>query len=195
LTPRRVVVYFAISAHRGSHYPIHTNLQEELVARSLNKAILIGNLGADPEVRTMASGTKVAEFSVATSRQWNDRNGQQQEKTEWHRIVAWGYSPEKDGLAGVAERFLKKGDRVYVEGQIEYRSYEAKDGSGTRYITEIRASEMIMLSGREGGSSSGGGDFGGRQQSRERAPAAKQGGGEYDDFQTPPLEEDDDLPF
>lgn len=165
------------------------------MARSLNKATLIGNLGADPEVRTVASGTKVAEFSVATSRQWSDRNGQQQEKTEWHRVVAWGYSPDKDGLAGVAERFLKKGDRVYVEGSIEYRSYEAKDGSGTRYITEIRASEMIMLSGREGGSS--GGDFGGgaRSQSRERAPAAKQSRNDYDDFQAPPLEEDDDLPF
>jgi single-strand DNA-binding protein len=166
------------------------------VARSLNKVTLIGNLGADPEVRTVASGTKVAEFSVATSRQWTDRNGQQQEKTEWHRIVAWGYSPDKDGLAGVAERFLKKGDRVYVEGPIEYRSYEAKDGSGTRYVTEIRAAEMIMLSGREGGSS--GGDFGGgarQQPNRERAAAGKQSRGDYDDFQAPPLEDDDDLPF
>jgi single-strand DNA-binding protein len=183
-----------MSAHRSFRIPTRTNPQEVLVARSLNKAILIGNLGADPEVRTVASGTKVAEFSVATSRQWTDRNGQQQEKTEWHRIVAWGYSPDKDGLAGVAERFLKKGDRVYVEGQIEYRSYEAKDGSGTRYITEIRAAEMIMLSGREGGAS--GGDLGGsRQPSRERSPAGKQSRGDYDDFQTPPLEEDDDLPF
>jgi single-strand DNA-binding protein len=166
------------------------------VSRSLNKAILIGNLGADPEVRTVSSGTKVADFSVATSRQWTDRNGQQQEKTEWHRIVAWGFSPEKDGLAGVAERFLKKGDRVYIEGQIEYRSYEAKDGSGTRYTTEIRASDMIMLSSREGGSS-GGSDFGGgrQQPSRDRAAAGKQGRGDYDDFQAPPLEEDDDLPF
>jgi single-strand DNA-binding protein len=168
------------------------------VARSLNKAILIGNLGNDPEVRTIPSGTKVAEFSVATSRQWNDRNGQQQEKTEWHRIVAWGYTPDKDGLAGVAERFLKKGDRVYIEGQIEYRSYEDKDGV-TKYITEIRASEMIMLSGREGG---GGGDAGGGrpQQQRERAPAGRGGGkpqgSDYDDFQAPPFgDEDDDLPF
>lgn len=98
------------------------------MSRSLNKAMIIGNLGADPEVRSVGSGTKVAEFSVATSRQWTGRDGQQQEKTEWHRIVAWGFNPEKDGLAGVAERFLKKGDRVYVEGQIEYRSYDDKEG-------------------------------------------------------------------
>lgn len=176
------------------------------MARSLNKAILIGNLGADPEVRVIPSGTKVAEFSVATSRQWNDRNGQQQEKTEWHRIVAWGFSPDKDGLAGVAERFLKKGDRVYIEGSIEYRSYEDKEGN-TRYVTEIRANDMIMLSGREGGA---GGDFGGRGDSgfragsgaarggsRERAPAGGKpsSGGDYDDFQAPPFSDDDDLPF
>ena len=174
------------------------------MARSLNKVMLIGNLGNDPEVRTVGSGTKVAEFSVATSRQWNDRNGQQQEKTEWHRIVAWGYSPDKDGLAGVAERFLHKGDRVYVEGQIEYRSYEDKEGV-TKYITEIRANEMVMLSGKEGGAS-GGGSFGGSQERPARAAApAKQGGARgqgggkqqagYDDFPTPDFPEDDDLPF
>jgi single-strand DNA-binding protein len=172
------------------------------VARSLNKATLIGNLGADPEVRTVSSGTKVAEFSVATSRQWTDRNGQQQEKTEWHRVVAWGYSAEKEGLAGVAERFLKKGDRVFIEGQIEYRSYEDKDGN-TRYVTEIRANDMIMLSGREGGGQ-GGGDFSGRSaagsgsSSAPRGRAAAGSGGRnagYDDFETPSIGDDDDLPF
>lgn len=181
------------------------------MARSLNKATLIGNLGNDPDVRTLGSGTKVAEFSVATSRQWNDKNGQQQEKTEWHRIVAWGYSPDKDGLAGVAERFLKKGDRVYVEGQIEYRSYEDKDGV-TKYITEIRANEMIMLSGREGGGGGGGGDFGGGSSyggarggggggGRERAAASgggkkpQAGAGGYEGFEAPAMDDDDDLPF
>lgn len=170
------------------------------MARSLNKAILIGNLGNDPDVRTVSSGTKVAEFSVATSRQWNGRDGQKQEKTEWHRVIAWGYSPDKDGLAGVAERFLKKGERVYVEGQIEYRSYEDKDGV-TKYITEIRASELIMLGAREGG---GGGDY---ESSAPRARAAsgggnrggggnKGGGGrDYEDFQAPAFDDDDDLPF
>lgn len=174
------------------------------MARSLNKVMLIGNLGSDPDVRTVASGTKVAEFSVATSRQWNDRNGQQQEKTEWHRIVAWGYSPDKDGLAGVAERYLHKGDRVYVEGQLEYRSYEDKEGV-TKYITEIRANEMVMLSGKDGGQGGGGGGgYGGGSQ--ERAPRAaspaKPAGGKggkqqpgYDDFSAPDMGGDDDLPF
>jgi single-strand DNA-binding protein len=167
--------------------------------------MLIGNLGSDPDVRTVGSGTKVAEFSVATSRQWNDRNGQQQEKTEWHRIVCWGYSPDKDGLAGVAERFLKKGDRVYVEGSIEYRSYEDKEGV-TKYVTEIRASEMVMLSGREGGGASGGYGGGGSQERSprpQRAPAPSGGGkgkpkgegGGYEDFEPEPFPEDDDLPF
>jgi single-strand DNA-binding protein len=159
------------------------------VSRSLNKATIIGNLGADPDVRTVSSGTKVAEFSVATSRQWTGRDGQQQEKTEWHRIVAWGYSPDKDGLAGVAERFLKKGDKVYVEGQIEYRSYDDKEGN-TRYVTEIRAAELIMLGGRDGGGSSASPRGGGREK------AAVKSGGSYDDFEAPAMsEEDDDLPF
>lgn len=157
------------------------------MSRSLNKATIIGNLGADPEVRTISSGTKVADFSVATSRQWTGRDGQQQEKTEWHKIIAWGFSPDKDGLAGVAERFLKKGDRVYVEGQIEYRSYDDKDGN-TRYVTEIRASELIMLGGREGGASDSAPRGGGREK------AAVKGGG-YDDFVAPAIEDDDDLPF
>lgn len=159
------------------------------MSRSLNKAMIIGNLGSDPDVRTVGSGTKVAEFSVATSRQWRGRDGQDQEKTEWHRIVAWGFSAEKDGLAGVAERFLKKGDRVYVEGQIEYRSYEDKEGV-TKYITEIRASELIMLGGREGGAS----DYGSRSSGRPKA-AAKTSGGGYDDFEAPSMDDDDDLPF
>ena len=165
------------------------------MSRSLNKAMIIGNLGNDPDVRTVGSGTKVAEFSVATSRQWTGRDGQQQEKTEWHRIVAWGITPDKDGIAGVAERYLKKGDRVYVEGSIEYRSYENKEGQ-TVYVTEIRASDLVMLGGRDSG---GGSDSGGSSR-RERTPAAASGGGKkgstesYDDF--PPLEnEEDDLPF
>jgi single-strand DNA-binding protein len=110
------------------------------VARSLNKATIIGNLGADPEVRSTSGGTRVASFSVATSRSWTSREGGQQEKTEWHRIVAWAK------LADVVERYLKKGDRVYVEGEIQYRQYEDKDGV-TKYMTEINAREMIMLGG------------------------------------------------
>ncbi|HEU0055546.1 MAG TPA: single-stranded DNA-binding protein, partial [Longimicrobium sp.] len=88
------------------------------MARSLNKAMLIGNLGQDPEVRTIPSGARVAQFSLATSRRWKDKNGQQQEKTEWHRVVAW------DFLVDIVERYARKGDRLYVEGEIEYRQYQ-----------------------------------------------------------------------
>jgi single-strand DNA-binding protein len=158
------------------------------VSRSVNKAIIVGNLGADPEIRSIASGTRVANISVATSRRWNDRNGAQQEKTEWHRIVLW------DKLADVAERFLKKGDSVYVEGEIEYRSYEDKDGV-TKYTTEIRARELVMLGGREGGSGGGAAPsnaFPSRKPAAARAPG--KGEESYEDFETK-FPEDDDLPF
>lgn len=159
------------------------------MARSLNKVILIGNLGSDPEIRTTGSGTRVAQFSLATSRRWTSSSGEQQEKTEWHRVVCW------DKLADIVEKYLRKGNQVYIEGAIEYGSYEAKDGSGTRYTTEIRAREMLMLGGREGG-----GNYESSAPSRDRAPAGRGGGKkqtqEYDDFQTPPFgDEDDDLPF
>lgn len=122
------------------------------MSRSLNKAILIGNLGQDPEIRTTGSGQRVAQFSLATTRTWNDQQGQKQEKTEWHRIVAWGR------LVDIIERYVKKGDRLYVEGEIQYRQYEDKEGV-TKYTTEINLREMIMLGAREGGG--GGGDYGG----------------------------------
>ena len=159
------------------------------MSRSLNKAMIIGNLGSDPDIRTTGSGTRVANFSVATSRSWTGRDGAQQEKTEWHRIVAW------DKLADIAERFLKKGDRVYVEGEIEYRSYEDKDGV-TKYSTEIRAREMVML----GGSREGGSDFGGSPERGSRARQPQAAGkpadkGGYDDFEGGSFPEDDDLPF
>ena len=157
---------------------------------SINKAIIVGNLGADPDVRSIASGSRVANISVATSRRWTDRSGQQQEKTEWHRVVLW------EKLADIAEKYLKKGDKVYIEGEIEYRSYEDKDGV-TKYMTEIRAREMVMLGGAgAGGAQSGGGGF----QSRAKQPAAAGGKGAekeptYDDFSSDFPEEDDDLPF
>jgi single-strand DNA-binding protein len=148
------------------------------MARSLNKAMLIGNLGADPEVRTTPGGTRVATLSVATSRTWTDRGGSQQEKTEWHRVVAW------DRLAEICERYLKKGDRVYVEGQIEYRQWEGQDGQ-TRYTTEIRAREMVMLGGR--------GDA--RFEGSAGAAAARPAENDYSDFSNEALAGEDDLPF
>ena len=162
------------------------------MARSLNKAMLIGNVGQDPEIRTIPSGARVAQFSVATSRRWNDKSGQQQEKTEWHRIVAW------EKLVEIIERYVKKGDRIYVEGEIEYRQYQDKDGV-TKYTTEIRAREVVLLGSK--GDGGGGGDWD-RGSSRPAASGARSGGGggggkgsDYDDFQAPPLEDDDDLPF
>lgn len=150
------------------------------MSRSLNKVQLIGNLGADPEIRSTGSGTRVATLSVATSRRWNGRDGQQQEKTEWHRVVAW------DKLAEVCERFLKKGDRVYVEGPVEYRQWEGQDGQ-TKYTTEIRAREMIMLGGRGGGGDSfaGAGSVG--SESTMAAPVP--------DYSSEALAGEDDLPF
>jgi single-strand DNA-binding protein len=103
---------------------------------SINKAIVVGNLGRDPEVRALPSGQNVANFSVATKARFKDRNGEQQERTEWHRIVAFGK------LAESCQRLLSQGRQVYVEGRLTTRQYEAKDGSGTRYRTEIVALQM-----------------------------------------------------
>lgn len=147
------------------------------MSRSLNKAMIIGNLGTDPEVRTTGSGTPVATLSVATSRRWTSRSGEPQERTEWHRIVCW------DRLADICERYLKKGDRVYVEGRIEYRQWEGQDGQ-TRYTTEIRAREMIMLG------SAGEADYGDRPQ-RSRVGSERDMSG----FSGDALAGEDDLPF
>ncbi|HEX6371140.1 MAG TPA: single-stranded DNA-binding protein [Longimicrobium sp.] len=109
------------------------------MSRCLNKATLIGYLGADPEIRTTTSGSRVAQFSLATTRRWNDREGQAQEKTQWHRIIVWDSLP---GMFAFVEKYLRKGDRVYVEGEIDYRSYE-DDAGVTRWTTEIKASDVL----------------------------------------------------
>ncbi|MBI4542166.1 MAG: single-stranded DNA-binding protein, partial [Gemmatimonadetes bacterium] len=128
------------------------------MSRSLNKVMLIGNLGADPEVRSTSNGSRVASFSLATSRQWTTQSGEKQEKTEWHRVVVW--NSRGSGLADVVEKYLKKGDRVYVEGRIEYRTWEDKDGQ-TRYTTEINVRDLVMLAGRaDAGSAGTGGESG-----------------------------------
>ena len=117
---------------------------------SVNKAILVGNLGKDPELRFTPSGVAVATFSLATSERYKGKDGQQQEKTDWHNIVVWRQ------LAEICEKYLTKGKQVYIEGKIQTRSYDDKDGN-KRYITEIVADKMQML---------GGGDAGNRQESR-----------------------------
>jgi single-strand DNA-binding protein len=159
------------------------------VSRSLNKAILIGNLGADPEVRSTANGGRVATLSLATSRQWKNQAGEKQEKTEWHRVIAW--NNKGSTLADVAEKYCKKGDKIYVEGTIEYRSWQDREGQ-TRYTTEITARELILLSGRSGE----GAEFSVPSKVGAAAVAAPSKGKEsLDDFPDAPDAEDDDLPF
>lgn len=107
----------------------------------INKVILLGNLGKDPEIRSLENGASVAKFPLATSESYKNRNGERVETTEWHNVVMWR------GLAEIAEKFLKKGSKVYIEGKIRTRSYDDKDGN-KKYITEIEADNMLMLDGR-----------------------------------------------
>jgi len=110
---------------------------------AINKVIVIGNLGANPEIRTLPkSGQNVANFSLATTERFTDRNGDKQERTEWHRVVAFGR------IADTCQQFLSKGRQVYVEGRLTTRQYEAKDGSGKRYRTEIVARQLRLLGNR-----------------------------------------------
>ena len=134
----------------------------------INKAILIGNLGADPEIRYTQSGTQVATFNIATTERWKGQDGQMQESTEWHRIVAF------QRLAEICGEYLNKGSRVYIEGKIQTRKWQDQNGVD-RYTTEIVAREMKMLSprGGEGGQSGG---FGGGQESFPEPPAGFMGG-------------------
>src|SRR5471032_2014918 len=169
------------------------------MSRSLNKVTLIGNLGNDPEVRSTTGGNRVATFSLATSRAWNDAAGAKQEKTEWHRCVVW--NTKNSQLADIVEKYVKKGDKLYVEGRIEYRQWQDKENQ-TRYSTEINVREMIMLGGGKGGGG-GGGDFDGAENPAPRrasvgAPKAKSpaaGGDDFEDFPNALADEDDDLPF
>lgn len=165
------------------------------MSRSLNKVQIIGNLGADPEVRSTANGSRVATLSVATSRRWKNQSGEQQEKTEWHRVVLW--NNKGSNLADIAERFCKKGDKVYVEGSIEYRSWQDRDGQ-TRYTTEINGRELILLSGKGDGAESFApsgrvGAAAGRSGGQPAPAPAKEES--FDDFPDALDSEDDDLPF
>jgi single-strand DNA-binding protein len=149
-------------------------------------------------VRTTTGGAKVATFSLATSRQWNSANGEKQEKTEWHRCVVW--NAKGSGLADVVEKYCKKGDRLYVEGRIEYRQWQDKENQ-TRYTTEINVRDLLMLGGGSGGGR--GSDFDSDSEgSRSRAPARSGSRGgqassdtNFEDFPAALEDQDDDLPF
>ena len=147
----------------------------------VNKVILVGNLGRDPEVRYTKNGQAVASFSLATTERWTGKDGNREDKTEWHRVVAWGK------LGEICGEYLVKGKQVYIEGRLQTRDWEDKDGN-KKSTTEIVANNMVMLS-QAGGSQQQ--SYGGDQQaSSGGGQAASSGGGsESDDF------EDDDIPF
>src|SRR6185295_4737813 len=153
-------------------------------------------LGNDPEVRSTTGGNRVATFSLATSRSWNDQSGSKQEKTEWHRCVVWNTKTSQ--LADIVEKYVKKGDKLYVEGRIEYRQWQDKENQ-TRYSTEINVRELIMLGGAGGAGRSGGSDFESDASNgarRASAPPAKaktggSGGDDFEDFPGALADEDD----
>jgi single-strand DNA-binding protein len=165
------------------------------MAGSVNKVILIGNLGADPEVRYTPSGAPVANFRIATSDNWTDKQGQRQERTEWHRIVAWGK------LAELCGEYLSKGRQVYVEGRLQTRQWDDRDGN-KKYTTEIVANQITFLGGRGEGAprGAGAGASGGGNRSHANTDAevpGGSGGGSSEpgyDYGPPPLG-DDDVPF
>ncbi|HYC08768.1 MAG TPA: single-stranded DNA-binding protein [Steroidobacteraceae bacterium] len=162
------------------------------MARGINKVILIGNLGADPETRAMPSGTTVANLRVATSESWRDKQtGEQQERTEWHRVALFGR------LAEVAGEYLRKGSQVYIEGSLRTRKWQDKQGN-ERYSTEIVGNDLQMLGGRGGAGGAGGApgtsgaEAGGRSSGGATPSFAEESGGSggsrSDEF-------DDDIPF
>ncbi len=166
------------------------------MARGVNKVILIGNLGADPDTRYSASGTAMCSVSLATSESWKDKQtGEMQDRTEWHRVKFFGK------LAEIAGEYLKKGRQVYIEGSIRSSKYTDKEGV-ERWSTDIIANNMQMLGGREEGGSGGEGGGGYRQRApqQSRSSGAPQGAGQRQQQSPPPPQdnggfEDDDIPF
>jgi single-strand DNA-binding protein len=171
------------------------------MARGINKVILVGNIGGDPETRYMPNGGAVTNITLATSDSWKDKNtGQMNERTEWHRVVFF------NRLAEIAGEYLRKGSKVYIEGALRTRKWQGQDGQD-RYTTEIVASEMQMLDGRNGGGDNmgggyqqQGGDMGYNQQPQQSAPrqqAPQQASQQQAPQQQPPAFDDfdDDIPF
>ena len=154
---------------------------------SVNKVILIGNLGRDPETRYMPDGGAITNISIATTDTWKDKAGEKQEKTEWHRVAFFGK------LAEIAGEYLKKGSQVYVEGRLQTRKWQDKDGHD-KYTTEIRADRITLLGGGGGG---GGGMAGGARPQRNAGAGASSGGGADHEPMGEPINDltDDDIPF
>jgi single-strand DNA-binding protein len=166
---------------------------------SLNKVILIGNLGRDPEVRYTAGGQAVANFTIATNEAWTNKQGQREERTEWHRIVAWGALGERAG------EYLKKGKQVYIEGRLQTRKWTDREGQ-ERYTTEINAQQLFLLGAPDRGEGAGAPDYDRMEPGEARGGGFRRGGGrpapardtgqqgpDGDDMQMPAG--DDDIPF
>ncbi len=146
---------------------------------TVNKVIIVGNLGRDAEIRRTQGGTAVSTLSLATTESWTDKSsGERQERTEWHRVVLWGKTAES------LEPYLLKGRQVYVEGKLQTRKWQDRDGN-EKYTTEIRSDRIVLLGGRGGGGGSEGGDYGSRESSATSGAAAS----------GPPELTDDDIPF
>ena len=157
------------------------------MARGINKVIIVGNVGGDPETRYMPSGSAVTNLTIATNESWKDKaTGEQKERTEWHRVAMF------NRLAEIAAEYLRKGSQVYIEGKLRTRKWQDKSGND-RYTTEIIADEMQMLGGR--GGSGGGGNFGGGAPSGGAPSGGGQQGGGNAPPQQGPDDFDDDIPF
>ena len=163
--------------------------------KSVNKVILLGNLGKDPEVKYTPQGTAVAKFSLATTDRYKDKEGNWQDRTEWHNIVAW------QRLAEIAGEYLKKGSKVYIEGAIRTNSWDDKQTGEKKYRTEIVANDLVLLSGRgEGGE--GGGNYSRAQGASASGGPARRDGGDHMDQRAPEHDfaqsttiTDEDIPF
>jgi len=153
------------------------------MAKSVNKVILIGNLGKDPEVKYTPQGTAVARLTVATNERYKDKSGEWQDRTEWHNVVLW------QRLAEIAGEYLKKGGKVYVEGRLQTRSWDDKQTNQKKYMTEVVANDLVLLSGRGegGGESYGGGSRGNASHFDQRVPEPEPAGAS-------PIT-DEDIPF
>ena len=154
--------------------------------KSVNKVILVGNLGKDPEVKYTPSGVPVAKFTLATNERYKDKAGEWQERTEWHNIVAW------QRLAEIVGEYLKKGSKVYIEGRLQTSSWEDKQSGEKKYKTEIVANDLVLLSGRGEGS---GGEHEGRSSSRSAAAASSFDQRTHADEHAPTEITDEDIPF
>jgi single-strand DNA-binding protein len=179
-------------SHKPKIFSVSSVLNSRIIAmaRSLNRVELIGNIGQFPETRATQNGARVCTFSVATSERWRDTNGEYQERTQWHRCVAWS-NRQGGGITDVIQEYVAKGDKIYIEGRLEYRQWEDKNGV-KHTAAEIRVLQMILLGHSD------------KRRQQEQAPprreparstATSQTGGEFDDFPAALQDEDDDLPF